>query len=47
MSNSNLDFKTRHECMQQEADEHHDLLVDIHIGNPVYNKMLLDNYHRK
>ena len=47
MCNSNLNFKTRHEYMQEEAHEHYDLLVNIQIGNPVYNKMLLENYHRK
>ena len=43
----NNQFEKRHESMQADADEHYQLLVDMQVSDPVFDKMLLENHNRK
>ena len=43
----NTEFKKRHESMQAEADEHYNLLVEMQITDPAFDRLLLQNHKRK
>ena len=43
----NNQFEKRHESMQADADEHYQLLVDMQVSDPAFDKMLLENHTRK